>query len=225
MSRSGFTLIEVLVGGFVAVLALTLGWDLLTGSGRIIKRSSRVAAGQVALQSLIETINTDVEQLEAFLDDKSLEGAGSFSLVIHSDRHEAGLPPAVHPMFRKVTYTVSASAKDTMKISRQVVNLGPTGALKDVKGTSQSHTFADHIRKIKLVPFVWGPIEGKGYQLAPATAPISRQPGAKAACLSVNVAIAEPDPSQTSAQGGELALTTRLWSRGQLLQLPREGRP
>lgn len=223
--KRGFSLIEVLIGGFVAVVVIVLAWDLLTGSGRIIKRSSRVAAGQVALQSLIETINTDVEQLEAFLDDKSLEGAGTFSLVIHSDRHEAGLPPAVRPMFRKVTYTVSAGERDTLKISRQVVNLGPTGALKDTKGTGQAHTFAQHIKSIKLVPFVWGPIEGKGYQLAPATAPISRSPGAKAACLSVNVAIAEPDPSQTSAQGGELAITTRLWSRGKLLQLPREGRP
>ena len=224
-----FTLVEIVIFFFIAVIAMLIALDLFTGSGRILKRAQRTAAGQVELQTFVETLATDIEELSYFKEATPLaikDGAsGKWDLVIVSNREEAGLTRPSEPELRQVTYEFSPSKeKGRSKVTRAVAQLKPTGKIDDKLTTGAARPCGDLISECKIVPFIWGPVPGTGWRLAAASESLANEEGAGAACVSLSLKISEP-AGDKDKEGGDLALTTRLWCRGRLLALPREGRP
>ena len=227
--RRAFTLVEVVVFFLVAVLVISILMDFLTGSGRILKRATRTAGGQVELQLFVENLAADVEELAYFRDANAVEvkggSAGKLELVVLSNRVESGLPPAPAPELRVVTYEFAASSqKERSKVSRSVARLKPSGMIDERDAGSKARHVADSLADVKIVPFIWGPVAGSGWRLAPAGDALGKEIGAAAACVSLSVKVSEPT-GDAAKEGGDIALTTRLWTRGRLLALTQEGRP
>lgn len=227
--RRAFTLVEIVVFFLIAVIVLLLAMDLFSGSGRLLKQASRTAGGQVELQNFVETFATDIEDLAYFKEAPNLDlkggGSGKFEFAVVSNRTESGLDAAPQPELRSITYEFAASRQpDCMTVSRTVAQLKPAGKLEDKVKTGASRQIADSIQSCKIVPFAWGPVKGTGWRLCAVTDPLAKEEGAGAACVSLSVAVSEP-AGDKDKEGGDLALTTRLWCRGRLLSLTREGRP
>lgn len=227
--RRGFSLVEIVVMFLIAVLGLLLGLDLFTGAGRILKRGQRTAAGQTELHAFVETLATDVEELAAFKDAKALDvaggGSGTWELVILSNREEAGLTRPAAPELRQVTYRFEPSKlAGRSRVTRQVATLKPGGKPDDKLVTGAARQVGDALTGCKIVPFVWTPVPGTGYRLTGANGEPAYEEGAGAACVSLTVKVSEL-AGDTAQEGGDLALTTRIWSRARLLALAREGRP
>lgn len=227
--RDGFTLVEISVFFLIGVITLLLVLDFFTGSGRILKRVKRTAAGQTDLQTFVETLATDLEELAYFKEAKSLEvkesASGTWDLVILSNREETGLTKPSAPELRQVTYQFAPSRKQgRTKVSRSVAQLKPGGKIGEKLTTGGTRDLIDTILECRIVPFIWTPVPAKGYRLAAATDPSANEEGAGAACVSLTLKISEPT-GDAEQEGGDLAITTRLWSRARLLALAREGRP
>jgi hypothetical protein len=227
--RRAFTLVEIAVFFLIAVLVVGIAMDFLSGSSRILKRASRTAGGQVELQVFVETLATDVEELAYFRDQNAVEvrggGAGKLELVVLSNRVESGLPPAPAPELRVVTYEfVASSQKERSKVTRAVARLKPTGRIDERDASSPARHVADSLSEVKVVPFIWGAVKGSGWRLAPAGDALGKEIGSAAACVSLTVKVSEPS-GDAAKEGGDIALTTRLWTRGRLLALTQEGRP
>ena len=226
MKRSAFTLIEAVVFVLIGVVVILLALDLFTGSERVLRSAGRTAGAQVELQGFIETLAADVEELAYFQDAPPLEvpggAAGQLKLAIVSNRAESGLAAAPRPELRAVTYAFAPSkTKGCSQVSRTVARLKPSGQLTEVVATGTARHVADALAYVKVVPFAWTPVPGTGWRLCAASE--AKQDGAGAACISLTVKVSEP--SGDALPGGDLGLTTRLWCRGRLLSLTREGRP
>lgn len=229
MRRRAFTLVEVIVFFLVAVIAILILLDFFTGSGRILKRAQRTAAGQAELQTFMEVLATDLEELAYFKEAKPLEvkdgGSGKWELAILSNREETGLTRPNAPELRQVTYEFSASKqRGRSKVTRSVAQLKPGGKLDEKLTTGGSSQVGDAISECKIVPFMWTPVPGTGYRLANASDASANEAGAGAACVSLTIKISEP-AGDKDKEGGDIGLTTRLWCRARLLALSREGRP
>ena len=228
-TKRGFSLVEIMVFFLVAVIVLLIVLDLFTGSGRIIKRAQRTAAGQSELQTFTETLATDIEELAYFKEAAPLDvkdgGAGKWELVILSNREETGLTKPSAPELRQVTYEFSASkTKGASKVTRQVAQLKPGGKLDDKLTTGGTSQVGDSIFACKIVPFIWTPVPGTGWRLTSASDASANEEGSGAACVSLSIKVSEP-AGDKEKEGGDISLTTRLWSRARLLALAREGRP
>lgn len=227
--RRGFTLVELAVFFLIAVVVVSILLDFLTGSGRVLKRASRTAGGQVELQVLVETLAKDVDELAYFRDAGTVEVKGGSSakleLVILSMRTESGLPAASAPELRVVTYEFAPSSqKERSRVTRAVARLKASGMIDERDASSPARPVADSLADVKVVPFIWGPVAGQGWRLAPAADALGKEIGAAAACVSLSVRVSEP-AGDAAKEGGDIALTTRLWTRGRLLALTQEGRP
>lgn len=227
--RKAFSLLEIVVFFLIGVIVLLIVLDFFSGSGRILKRAQRTAAGQAELQTFVEALATDLEELAYFKEAKPLEvkegGSGTWELVILSNREETGLTRPGAPELRQVTYEFSASkSSGRSRVKRTVAQLKPGGKIDDKLTTGGSNQVGDSISECTIVPFVWTPVPGTGFRLANARDASAHEAGAGAACVSLTVKVSEP-AGDTEKEGGDIALTTRLWCRARLLALSREGRP
>lgn len=229
MRVRAFSLVEIVVFFLIAVIVLLIALDFFTGSGRIMKRAQRTAAGQSEIQTFVEILATDVEELAYFKEAKPLEvkegGSGKWELAILSNREETGLTRPAAPELRRVVYEFSASRQSgRSKVTRAVAQLKPGGKLDETLTTGGASQVGDSISECKIVPFLWTPVPNTGYRLASASDASANEAGAGAACVSLTVKVSEP-AGDKEKEGGDLGLTTRLWCRARLLALSREGRP
>lgn len=217
--RSAFTLTEVMVIGGIALMLLLILIDLFIRSNRVLDVSARTAGSQLELESLVQTLAADVEELAYLKDGAPFDGSGSYAFAVRSDRFEPGLPPPRTAVLRRVEYALRpAGARSS--VVRSASHLGASLKIDDLKATGPLATVATSVSRFKIVPLAWSPdkTRGAGFLLAPATDALARAPGAGIAALILSVTVGEPGADSASPEG-VLSITTKLWCRHRLIQL------